>query len=183
MCVGPKGWPKGKTDPKSALTLTLLLTLRICPYCSKSCNRHSTRVCFPVSDKFAQSSFYSTSVPLFSSPKSLPRAVAFRGWCRSTVLVYSRALAQAKALVLSEAPSRSGERRSPKRARVRALACCSCFSPSEEPHLWARGCLAQARRARLSEPCESLPASLSRSRLSESPPPKRGHSSRLSEGS
>jgi len=56
-----------------------------------------------------------------------------------------------KALVLSEAPSRSGERRSPKRERVGALVCCSCFSPSEEAHLWTRGGLAQARRARLSE--------------------------------
>ncbi|QCD79500.1 hypothetical protein DEO72_LG1g3142 [Vigna unguiculata] len=95
----------------------------------------------------------------------------------------TRALAQAKTLVLSEAPSRLGERRSPKRVRVRALACCSCFSPGEELHLWARGCLAQARRARLSEPYESLPVSPSRSRLSESPPPERGHSSRLSEDS
>jgi len=62
-------------------------------------------------------------------------------------------------------------------------ACCSCFSPGEEPHLWARGCRAQVRRARLSEPCESLPMPLSRSRLSKGPPPKRGHSSRLSEDS
>ncbi|QCE10758.1 hypothetical protein DEO72_LG10g1991 [Vigna unguiculata] len=61
----------------------------------------------------------------------------------------TRALAQAEALVLSE----------------------------------ARGCLAQARRARLSEPCESLPMPLSRSRLSEGPPPKRGYSSCLNEDS
>ncbi|QCE10566.1 hypothetical protein DEO72_LG10g1796 [Vigna unguiculata] len=47
----------------------------------------------------------------------------------------------------------------------------------------ARGCLAQARRTLLSEPYESLPMPLSQSRLSEGPPPKRGHSSRLSEGS
>jgi len=62
-------------------------------------------------------------------------------------------------------------------------ACCSCFSPGEELHLWARGCLAQGRRVRLSEPCESLLMPLSRSRLSEGPQPKRGHSFGLSEDS
>ncbi|QCE05910.1 hypothetical protein DEO72_LG9g919 [Vigna unguiculata] len=70
------------------------------------CSRYSARFCFPVSDQFAQSSFLLISrvlsvgvfivnpilrvVPLFSSSKLFPRATVFRGWCRSTVLAYSR---------------------------------------------------------------------------------------------
>ncbi|QCE13652.1 hypothetical protein DEO72_LG11g647 [Vigna unguiculata] len=67
-----------------------------------------------------------------------------------------------RALVLSEALSRSGDRRSPKRERVEALVCNCCLSPGEEPHLWARGGLAQARRARLSEHAKNLSGGLYR---------------------
>jgi len=70
-------------------------------------------------------------------------------------------LLRQRALVLSEALSRSGERRSPKRERVEAMVCCCYFSPSEEPNVWARGGLAQARRARLSKHAKNLPGLLS----------------------
>ena len=87
-----------------------------------------------------------------------------------------------RALVLSEAPSRSGERRSLKRERMEAMVCCCYLSPGEEHHLWAKGGLTQVRRARLSECAKNLSGPLSRSRLSEGLQLKRGHSSRLSEG-
>ena len=73
-----------------------------------------------------------------------------------------------RALVLSEVLSRSGERRSPKREGVEALGCRCSFSPGEEPHLWARGGLAQVREGSPKWVCENLPRPLSRSRLSES---------------
>ncbi|QCD90368.1 hypothetical protein DEO72_LG4g1323 [Vigna unguiculata] len=190
MSVGPKGCPKGNQTPKFALTYHSFLISEKQPLCPSFPNTEpllgfrslaSSGEVQP--DLHFTSLIYSRSccVPLFV-PKD-PAASLFSREEQWRGQGCTRALAQAKAFVLSEAPFRSGERRSPKRAHVRALACCSCFSPGEEPHLWARGCLAQARRARLSEPCESLPASLSRSHLSESPPLKRGHSSHLSEGS
>jgi len=73
-----------------------------------------------------------------------------------------------RALVLSEALSRSGERRLPKWGCVGALVCCYSLIPGEEPHFWAMGDLARARMARLSECAKNLPRPLSRSRLSES---------------
>jgi len=84
-----------------------------------------------------------------------------------------------RALVLSEAPSRSGERCSLKRERVGVLVCCCCPSPGEEPHLWARVGLSHKP---LGEYAKNLPWPLSRSRLSESLQLEREHSSRLSEG-
>ncbi|QCD96777.1 hypothetical protein DEO72_LG6g1487 [Vigna unguiculata] len=133
--------------------------------------------------RFTQLQPISRSVPLFSNSKPLPRAAAFRGWCRSTVLAYSR---EKCGEVRHSRPSEPVSLRRDLQKQVRAaleLSLRRKLFPSEEPHLWVRDCLAQARRARLSKPCESLPASLSRSRRSESPPPKRGHSSRMSEGS
>ncbi|QCD94567.1 hypothetical protein DEO72_LG5g2651 [Vigna unguiculata] len=87
-----------------------------------------------------------------------------------------------RSLVLSEVLSHSDKRRLPKRERVGALVCCCSLSPGEEPHLWTRGGLAQARRARLSERSKNLPRPLSQSRLSESLQLKRGLPSHLSEG-
>ncbi|QCE15671.1 hypothetical protein DEO72_LG11g2683 [Vigna unguiculata] len=82
------------------------------------------------------------------SPK---RACLAQARLAETSQVHIRALAQVKSSCLNEATSRSGERGSPKRDRVETLTCRYSFSPSEEPHLWARVGLAQARRARLSE--------------------------------
>jgi len=73
-----------------------------------------------------------------------------------------------RALVLSEPLSRSGERCSPKREGVEALGCHCSFSPGEEPQLWARSGLAQAREGSPKRVCENLPRPLSRSCLSES---------------
>ncbi|QCD86103.1 hypothetical protein DEO72_LG3g624 [Vigna unguiculata] len=88
---------------------------------------------------------------------SKSRITPFQARLAETGQGCTRALAQAKALVLSEALSRSGERR-------------EGLSRSGEE--------GSPKRA-----CESLPMPLSRSRLSEGLPPKQGHSSRLSEGS
>jgi len=68
-----------------------------------------------------------------------------------TSQVHIRALAQAKSSCLREAMSRSSERGLPNRDRVETFACRYSFSPGEGSHFWARGGLAQARRARLSE--------------------------------
>jgi len=62
-----------------------------------------------------------------------------------------------RALVLSEALSHSGERRSPKQEYVEAFMCCCNLSPGEEPHLWARGGLAQAREGSPKRVCEKPP--------------------------
>jgi len=82
------------------------------------------------------------------SPK---RACLAQARLAETSQVHIRALAQAESSCLSEAMSRSSEKGSPQRDRVETLACRYSFNPGEGPHFWAKGGLAQARRARLSE--------------------------------
>ncbi|QCD79394.1 hypothetical protein DEO72_LG1g3034 [Vigna unguiculata] len=77
----------------------------------------------------------------FANPFSV--VVAWRTMARPVTL------AQARLTRLGE--TCRSKKCSLKRERVGALVCCCCLSPSEEPHLWARGGLTQARRARLSE--------------------------------
>jgi len=65
-------------------------------------------------------------------------AVARRTVARSDTLAQaslSHLSATCRSRLGSHSDSRSGERRSPKRERVRALVCCSSLSPGEQPHL------------------------------------------------
>jgi len=82
------------------------------------------------------------AIPVILAQATLSRLGETR---RGQTPARARALAQAEGLGLSEIPSRSSERRSPKRERVGAQGVSLQCSLSEGPHFWARGGLAQAR--------------------------------------
>ena len=87
-----------------------------------------------------------------------------------------------RALVLSEALSRSGESHSPKRGGMKALGRCCGLAQARDLTIRREVVSLRRGRARLSEPARTS-QHWSRSRLSEGLPPKREHPSRLSEGS
>jgi len=68
----------------------------------------------------------------------------------------ARALAQAESFRLSETPSRSGERGSPKRGRVGFEVCAVGVAQARKSFFWARDMLAQASSDSLKRESASL---------------------------
>ena len=58
--LGLRAGPKGKIDPKSALTLTLLLTFRICPFALRAAVVTLLGFAFPSRTSSLEARFYST---------------------------------------------------------------------------------------------------------------------------
>ena len=103
--------------------------------------------------------------------------------CREPTPARTRALARRRVLVLSEVLSRSGERRSPKRACVGVWGWVAAVAAQARDLTFGRG-VGSLRRGRtlLSEYARNTHSPLSRSRLSEGLSLKRKDPSHLSEG-